>query len=118
MFEAGRPDPGCQAPPCIGLTAVRTSRCVVGGQPVVEDGIWWVVRHRPVVRIPDGHIAAGGQHSPDLNERVDRFGEMLKDLVGIHDIERVVGKRQLVHGGLLEPDIPDRLVRSQTLRCI
>ena len=47
-----------------------------------------------VVHVPHGNHATGPAHPGHLPQRGDRVGQVLQQLVGVDDVERVVGERQ------------------------
>jgi len=51
-------------------------------------------------------MGPGGFHDPvQGSEGPDGLGQMLKHLMGVHDIERRVGEVELVHIANDEPDV-------------
>ena len=59
---------------------------------------------RGVVGVPGGHHTARPAHAPHLPQRRDRIGQVLEDLVGVHDVEGAVVEGERVHVADLEGD--------------
>jgi hypothetical protein len=58
-----------------------------------------------VVRISGRDNSVRHAHSPHFPQRLNRIGDVLQQLVGVDDVERVIRKVQPVHVGGREGDI-------------
>ena len=113
--EPGLADPGQQAAPGVGLGTVGLRDLVVEREPLVQAGRLRVPGHAGVVGVPDRDDAAGPRDPVHLPQRGDGVGEVLEDLVGVHDVERVVLERELVGVGDLERHVRRAGVRGSLL---
>ena len=91
--------------PAAGLAPVRTGDLPVQLHPSVERRRVGVPDGRSDVHVPRGHDAAGPRHTAHLRESRYRIGQMLEDLMGVHDIETVVIEGQRVGVARLEGDV-------------
>ena len=89
-------NPRWQAPPGVGLRAVARRDEVVQLQPPLQRGARWRPEEPAVVGLTDGEQTAGTQHAPQLCEGADGIGQVLEDLVDVHDVEGFVLQIQVV----------------------
>ena len=84
--------PRLERPAGVRLGVVVPRDPVVDVQPAVQAGIRRVPGHRRVVGVADGDQAAGAADPAHLDQGGDRIGQVLQHLVGVHDVEAVVGE--------------------------
>ena len=111
--------PGEQPASGVGFGAVAVRDGPVDRQPTVEPRVGRIPGHRRVVGVAGGDDPLGAGAAPPLPQGGDGVGEVLEDLVGVHDVEgavRVVeavdvpdGEGGVVDGGRVGPGLLQRL---------
>ena len=96
VLESGLANPRRQAAPSVGLRAVARRDEVVQLRPPLQRGTRWRPEEPAVVGLTDGEQTAGTQHAPQLCECADGIGQVLEDLVDVHDVEGFVLQIQVV----------------------
>ncbi|GAB4700064.1 hypothetical protein MOKP118_35280 [Mycobacterium avium subsp. hominissuis] len=105
VVEARLPRPGQQPPAGVRFAAVGARDPSVEVSPQVERRQFGIPDEPRVVGVAHRHDAARPAHAPHLAQGGDRIGQVLEHLMGVDDIERVVGEVETVHVGGAERDV-------------
>jgi len=81
--------PRQQATASIRLTTVAPGREAIELEPSIELRVVWIPGERLVIAVARRHDTALTAGMPPCAQRSNRIGQVLQDLVSVHDVEVV-----------------------------